>query len=131
MLIPRIISQSPRRLHVVLQTPRLWPHCTPRRHASSSKPADDAQSDAHGQQGETQGLPAPGQGVTLDMSDGDTSAKLSQLGPLVVNRDGTTGRVSNWETMTTHEQETTLRLLKMRNKARLDELKAKKNEAAE
>merc|ERR1739848_912690 len=75
MLIPRVISQSPRRLHVVFQTPRPWPHCTPQRYASSSKAADAAQS-------EGQGLPAPGEGVTLDMSNGDTSAKLSQLGPL-------------------------------------------------
>lgn len=76
-----------------------------------------------------EGLPAPGQGGTegikLDVSGEGSSVSLGHLGPLVVNRDGTTGRVANWETMTVHEKQTTMALLKKRNKARLDALKEK------
>lgn len=61
----------------------------------------------------------------MDVSGGQSTVRLAQLGPLVVNADGTTGRVNNWAEMTAMERETTLRLLSKRNKARLDALKAK------
>ncbi|WAO87999.1 Hypothetical protein NCS54_00532300 [Fusarium falciforme] len=56
------------------------------------------------------------------------SVRLDALGPLVVNADGSMGRVGNWAGMTEGEREATLRLLGRRNKQRLEALKANKAE---
>lgn len=58
------------------------------------------------------------------------SVRLDALGPLVVNNDGSMGRVGNWAGMTEPEKENTLRILGRRNKQRLEALK-KKMEAEE
>lgn len=81
-----------------------------------------------------QGLPAPGESepITLDVSaEGGSTVKLSSIGPLVVNVDGTVARISNWAEMTEPERETTLRIVGKRNKQRLEALKAKKAAAEE
>lgn len=78
-------------------------------------------------------LPAP-EHAAADQGDGVTSlrvgesVKLDAMGPLVVNTDGTMGRIGNWAGMTEHERAQTLRLLGKRNKERMDVLKAKKAE---
>lgn len=81
-----------------------------------------------------QGLPAPGQGtpISLDVSGGGSTAKLSAMGPLVVNVDGTVSRITNWAEMTDAERETTFRMVGKRNQQRLDALKKAKeaNDAA-
>ncbi|KAH9851195.1 hypothetical protein C2E23DRAFT_733274, partial [Lenzites betulinus] len=41
--------------------------------------------------------------------------KFDSLGPVVVNKDGTLSRISNWENMTPIEKERTLRVLIARN----------------
>lgn len=83
-------------------------------------------SSSSSQPGE-QALPAPGaaSGPVLDVSGQGTRVKLDELGPLVVNTNGTVGRVANWRGMTAMEKETTLRLLGKRNKARLEALQGK------
>ena len=75
-------------------------------------------------------LPAPGEGqpVELDVSGGGTTVKLDGLGPLVVNVDGSLARISNWTQMTSHERETTLRIVGKRNKDRLAKLKEKEEQ---
>ncbi|KAJ3468608.1 hypothetical protein MRS44_002673 [Fusarium solani] len=82
-------------------------------------------------------LPAPEQdtaAAAAGRGDGVTalrvgeSVRLDALGPLVVNADGSMGRVGNWAGMTEGEREATLRLLGRRNKQRLEALKAKKAE---
>ena len=63
-------------------------------------------------------LPAPEQVNrmvrTLDVSTGD-AVVLEQLGPVVVNTDGTLSRITNWPTMTDGEKETAKRLIAKRN----------------
>lgn len=88
------------------------------RFSSSSSPSN----------GNPQGLPAPGEGtpITLDVSGEGSTVKLSSIGPLVVNVDGTVSRISNWAEMTDVERETTLRLVGKRNKQRLEALKKAK-----
>ncbi|CAA7262651.1 unnamed protein product [Cyclocybe aegerita] len=54
----------------------------------------------------------------LDASSGQ-SIKLDELGPMVVNSDGTLSRIANWVSMTDLERERTLRVLSARNKIRL------------
>ncbi|KAG8669137.1 hypothetical protein FPOAC2_08453 [Fusarium poae] len=109
---------------------------------SSTMSSDDQQQPA---QAETNGnknplpLPAPGSDTASSNSRGDgvtelrvgESVALDSMGPLVVNRDGTMGRIGNWAGMTEHERAQTLRLLGKRNKERLDILKAKKAAAEE
>lgn len=81
-------------------------------------------------------LPAPEQDTAAAAVRGDgvtalrvgESVRLDALGPLVVNADGSMGRVGNWAGMTEGEKEATLRLLGRRNKQRLEALRAKKAE---
>lgn len=47
---------------------------------------------------------------------------LDQLGPAVVNSDGTLGLIANWQKMTPAEQERTLRVLGKRNQLRTKKL---------
>ncbi|KAF4964619.1 hypothetical protein FSARC_7482 [Fusarium sarcochroum] len=56
------------------------------------------------------------------------SVRLDALGPLIVNTDGTMGRVGNWAGMTENEKQQTLKLLARRNKQRLEVLRAKNDE---
>ncbi|EGD83232.1 hypothetical protein PTSG_03864 [Salpingoeca rosetta] len=53
--------------------------------------------------------------------DGDAVA-LDELGPMVVNKDGTLSRITNWRSMSEQEQATTLRVLKKRNAQRIKAL---------
>lgn len=48
-----------------------------------------------------------------------------KLGPLVVNKDGTTNRITNWVEMTKEEKETTMRVITVRNRKRLSALRTK------
>lgn len=83
-------------------------------------------------------LPAPEQdsaaAAAADKGDGVTSlrvgesVRLDAMGPLVVNTDGTMGRIGNWTGMTEGEKAQTLKLLGRRNKQRLDAIKAKRAE---
>lgn len=71
-----------------------------------------------------QALPAPGEGASqLDVSGEGDSVKLDHLGPMVVNSDGTLSRITNWDQMTDMEKANTLRVLKKRNKLRLDSVR--------
>lgn len=82
-------------------------------------------------------LPSPGQplleaapaqsqqGETPTLRVGGDALKLDAMGPLVVNVDGSVGRVANWAEMTPGEKEGTTRLLKRRNEQRLKVLREK------
>jgi hypothetical protein len=62
--------------------------------------------------------------LTLDVSgDGGATLKLDHLGPMVVHRDGTISRISNWTEMSEIERQNTLRVLGKRNQLRLASLK--------
>ncbi|KAJ6482950.1 hypothetical protein C8R47DRAFT_578920 [Mycena vitilis] len=50
---------------------------------------------------------------------GGSAVKLDDLGPLVVNSDGTLSRIANWPTLTAAEKANTIRVLSARNKIRL------------
>lgn len=79
-------------------------------------------------------LPAPGDGASapvLDISGGGGTVSLDALGPVVVNKDGTVSRVTNWAKMTEIEKENTLRILGKRNKQRLTALKEAENVAGQ
>ncbi|PWN34031.1 uncharacterized protein FA14DRAFT_114355, partial [Meira miltonrushii] len=73
-------------------------------------------------------LPAPptqtkdGEGALRTAND-DSIAKFDNLGPMVVNSDGTISRIHNWQTMTDAERERTARLVNKRNQTRLQALR--------
>jgi hypothetical protein len=48
--------------------------------------------------------------------------KFDHLGPIIINSDGSTSRISNWDTMTETEQQKTLKLIARRNQIRRDNL---------
>ena len=57
------------------------------------------------------------------MHSGD-AVVLEQLGPVVVNSDGTLSRITNWPEMTDGERETAKRLIAKRNVKRLEGFRA-------
>jgi hypothetical protein len=72
------------------------------------------------------GLPSPSDSTpttTIDMSNGGSTVKLDHMGPLVVNKDGTLSRISNWAEMADIERQNTLRILGKRNQLRREALR--------
>jgi predicted Fe-S protein YdhL (DUF1289 family) len=70
-------------------------------------------------------LPAPGevgssQSQSLEL--GETLA-LDHLGPIIINKDGTLRRITNWSGLTANEKKHTLRKVSLRNQKRLGVLK--------
>lgn len=87
---------------------------------AAAPPADDTAPAAF------PALPAPSDDVDT-AGDGATTLRvngapvmLEHLGPVVINSDGSTSRISNWETMTERERENAARLIAKRNKKRLE-----------
>jgi hypothetical protein len=76
-------------------------------------------------------LPAP-DATSLDETSptqltlGQRVSLEQELGPLVVNADGTVGRIANWHQMTEKEKANVLRVLGKRNKERIMALKEQK-----
>lgn len=85
-------------------------------------PNTDSQS-----QGTPLPLPEPSSDATQLNVNGD-GVKLDHLGPLVVNKDGSLSRISNWDNMAEIEKQNTLRILGKRNQLRLGDLKAEGKE---
>eukprot|EP01032_Pedospumella_encystans_P022892 gene22892-25928_t len=54
--------------------------------------------------------------------NGDSIA-MTELGPIIVNADGTLRRIENWSKLTKQEQANTMRVVTRRNKKRLEALK--------
>ncbi|KAJ7147262.1 hypothetical protein C8R46DRAFT_546167 [Mycena filopes] len=65
------------------------------------------------------------------LQPGGPPVKLDDLGPMVVNSDGTLSRISNWSSLTAPEKERTLRVLTARNKIRLANEEQKLKDAGE
>uniref|UniRef100_A0A7S1DM31 Uncharacterized protein n=1 Tax=Hemiselmis andersenii TaxID=464988 RepID=A0A7S1DM31_HEMAN len=55
---------------------------------------------------------------------GEATSLEDELGPLVVQEDGSLQRITNWSSMTDAEKERTKRVLTKRNAQRLEALKA-------
>ena len=66
--------------------------------------------------------PATGDPTKVTVNGGSVSLE-DEMGPLVVNENGSLSRISNWAEMSSHERERTVRILGKRNKLRLDKLK--------
>lgn len=80
---------------------------------------------AGGGGGDPRALPPPtedGNNVQTLEVDGKPIS-LDHLGPLVVHKDGTMSRISNWGEMAEIERQNTLRILVKRNQVRLGALR--------
>ncbi len=66
-----------------------------------------------------------------DQSNGDDVPKISlgekvsfeELGPIIINKDGTTSRIANWGILTKAEQDSSWRIISARNKKRVENIK--------
>lgn len=61
-------------------------------------------------------------GLTKQLKFGE-SISMDELGPIIINPDGTMRRIANWNELTKGEQESTFRQIVARNKRRLAALK--------
>lgn len=76
-------------------------------------------------------LPVPDPNRTEDipvLKLGETIS-FEEMGPIILNSDGTTRRISNWDQMTKQEQEATWRRIKKRNEERRKKLLLEQEEA--
>jgi hypothetical protein len=67
------------------------------------------------------GLPAgdgslPSNSETHKLVLGEGYSLYDKMGPLVINDDGSTRRIANWDVLTDREKQNTLRVLSRRNK---------------
>lgn len=60
----------------------------------------------------------PKQGGTRSLEVNGETLLLDELGPVVLQENGRMGRLSNWQDMTEHEQQMTLKFVAKRNKQR-------------
>lgn len=118
---------------LAMQLPRLIPQLTSslraaRAYSPTSKQpftttATFLQKD---QTSELKGLPEPSNGgaQAVDVNS-EEGIRFDHLGPIVVNKDGSMSRITNWDKMAQVEKDNTLRILGKRNKARMEALKKK------
>lgn len=69
--------------------------------------------------------------MTHKLEVGGPSLAMSDLGPIIVNTDGTLRRIENWSQLTKAEQASTIKMVTRRNKKRLEALKELEAEGAE
>lgn len=69
----------------------------------------------------------PGLAPSSSSSSADAADALdfSALGPMVINKDGSLGRIANWHGLTPHERVALLRTLNARNQLRKAQLEDK------
>ena len=73
-------------------------------------------------------LPAATTGESRQIELGGEALKMDDLGPIIINADGTTRRISNWDTLSKQEKESSWRLIAARNKRRIEDLERKQKE---
>ena len=64
---------------------------------------------------------------TTSTGGGEDTFKLDELGPIIINSDGSMSRIPNWATMDDNEKATAQRLIAKRNERRKKELKQEHN----
>eukprot|EP01031_Cornospumella_fuschlensis_P038187 gene38187-46399_t len=58
------------------------------------------------------------------------SVAMDELGPIIINPDGTTRRITNWNTLSKQEQMNSWRVIGERNKKRVEALKRRQSESS-
>ena len=94
----------------------------------------EQQTEEHSSTNAPLSLPGPSRDdstATIDMSTGGSTVKLDHMGPLVINKDGTLSRISNWGEMSDIERQNTLRILGKRNQLRRETLQGQEEKEKE
>ena len=86
-------------------------------------PADKDQTSGKGE--ELLGLPAADPDANIPSLQVGESLKLESVGPVIINSDGTTRTIANWNTLSEREKEVTWRRIKKRNAERRAVLESK------
>ena len=100
--------------------------------ASSSSSAEKEEGDI-GEDGEQQDQPQPPENKLPLLPEPDPDANLpsiklgetisfEEMGPVILNTDGTTRRIDNWDQLTEKEKEVTWRRIRKRNEQRRQQL---------
>ena len=63
-------------------------------------------------------LPAPDPDADIPTIKLGETIKFDEMGPIIINTDGTTRRIDNWNEMTDKEKEVTFRRISKRNEER-------------
>ena len=61
----------------------------------------------------------------ISLTVGGAKHDFAELGPIIIQSDGSTRRITNWDQMNQKEQDVTWKRIAARNKKRIEELKAK------
>jgi len=99
--------------------------------AGSSENAEALSTSSEG--GKIPQLPPPDPDSNLPSIKLGESIRFEEWGPIILNSDGTTRRIANWDTLTEHEKQVTWRRIGKRNEERRLVLleKQKEEEAAQ
>lgn len=73
-------------------------------------------------------LGLPKAGATKGTEDRNSIDLSDKLGPIVINSDGTTARITNWHEMTEQEKDVTKRRIMERNRKRMKVLREQQDE---
>ena len=65
------------------------------------------------------------------VDDSSNIIRFDELGPIIINTDGSLQRIPNWNLLTEMEQAKALRLIAARNKKRLEKLREEGKERSE
>jgi hypothetical protein len=84
--------------------------------SSSSEKADAFAASSEGN--DLPRLPPPEPGSNLPTIRLGETISFEEMGPIILNTDGTTRRIENWDTLTKNEQEVTWRRISQRNEIR-------------
>jgi hypothetical protein len=84
--------------------------------SSSSEKADAFAASSEGN--DLPRLPPPKPGSNLPTIRLGETISFEEMGPIILNTDGTTRRIENWDTLTKNEQEVTWRRISQRNEIR-------------
>mmetsp|Transcript_19368 Transcript_19368/g.39820 ORF Transcript_19368/g.39820 Transcript_19368/m.39820 type:complete len:129 (-) Transcript_19368:2115-2501(-) len=95
--------------------------------AGSSENAEALSTSSEG--GKVPQLPPPDPDSNLPSIKLGESIRFEEWGPIILNSDGTTRRISNWDTLTEHEKEVTWRRISKRNEQRRQVLLEAQKEA--
>lgn len=99
----------------------------PRQAASTMAAAADSSSESNKNTGEDQEINTKDEIPQLPTADPDKdiptiklgeTISFEEMGPVIINLDGTTRRIDNWETMTEQEQKVAWRRISKRNEER-------------
>lgn len=94
--------------------------------SSLASPDPKARSQHKGDQQDTKEeilqLPASDPDANVPSLKVGESLKLESVGPVIINSDGTTRTIANWDTLTEREKEVTWRRIKKRNAERREVL---------